>query len=279
MLGELQNQVKGNMFYIIAFTLRSGSNLLCDYLFASGLGQPTEYFQYPYGVANRGHYTQLDVPSDDFKLYFSRLLTHRALNGYFGVKLTWDQKNVLLEEARQHFGEICGLSDLFPDTKWIYLRRRDKVAQALSLWRAIKSGQWFSSAEVTGDLYPEYDFFKIFSLFFTLLVEEYLWDEYFHSEHVEPAMIFYEDLISNPQAILADLMEFLRGANGLASISNEANIQIIQNLSIQRDQYSEEIRAQFVEDLDHLGVSPYWQSREVQLKRWLEFFGEGLWKQ
>ncbi len=105
-MNELHDQVADKKYYMIAFTLRSGSNLLCDYLSVNGAGVPTEYFQYPYGIANRGHYDQLSVPLDDFKSYLARLLAQRSQNNFFGVKLTWDQKNVLREELHRHFGAV-----------------------------------------------------------------------------------------------------------------------------------------------------------------------------
>jgi len=152
--------------YMIAFTARSGSTLLCDYLTANGLGYPTEYFQHPFGVANKWHYDQLGCPPDDFMGFVSRLLVLRANNGIFGAKITWDQKNALLEEANRYNSTFHDMGDLSPGIKWIYLRRRDKVAQAVSLWRAAKTGRWHSTDPLPPNPYPPYDYFAIFRYFF-----------------------------------------------------------------------------------------------------------------
>src|SRR5439155_12146435 len=131
--------------YTIVFTPRSGSNLLCDVLRANGLGQPSEYFQHPLGVANAAYYRELGVSPDDFKTFLTRLVTDKSQNGIFGVKLTWDHKNVLVEALRRHFGRNDGLVALSPRLRWVHLQRRDKIGQAISLWRASKSGIWTSS--------------------------------------------------------------------------------------------------------------------------------------
>jgi LPS sulfotransferase NodH len=38
----------GFTIYFVSFTFRTGTNLLCDYLSANGLGFPAECFQCPY---------------------------------------------------------------------------------------------------------------------------------------------------------------------------------------------------------------------------------------
>ena len=36
---------------------------------------------------------------------------------------------------------------MFPNLRIIFVRRRDKVAQAVSLWKAIQTQQWRNEAE------------------------------------------------------------------------------------------------------------------------------------
>ena len=72
--------------YFISFTFRSGTNLLCDYLSANGLGFPAEYFQHPYRERNRELFEELDIQNNDLATYLERLLLRRSRNGVFGVQ-------------------------------------------------------------------------------------------------------------------------------------------------------------------------------------------------
>jgi LPS sulfotransferase NodH len=265
--------------YMIVFTLRSGSNLLCDFLRANGLGQPSEYFQHPLGVANAAYYQELGVAPDDFKTFLTRLLTEKRQNGIFGVKLTWDHKNVLVDALRRHFGRSDGLLALSPRQRWIYLRRRDRIGQAISLWRALKSGAWTSSAPRGGEAGEVgYDFFRLLGLLQAILTEEYLWEEFFQTHGIEPVRVFYEDLLRAPAAAVLRVARAVQEAAGVELIRCEADVRLGTNLAVQRDRRSAELAARMHDDLDHLGVTDYWQPRAQELARWLRFFeGEG-WK-
>jgi len=265
--------------YTIVFTPRSGSNLLCDVLRANGLGQPSEYFQHPLGVANAAYYRELGVSPDDFKTFLTRLVTDKSQNGIFGVKLTWDHKNVLVEALRRHFGRNDGLVALSPRLRWVHLQRRDKIGQAISLWRASKSGIWTSSTPRSGEADElEYDFFGLLSMLQAILTEEHLWEEFFQTEGIEPVRVLYEDLLREPAAAVLRVARAVQEAAGVELIRCEADLRLRTSLAVQRDGRSAELAARMRDDLDHLGVTAYWQPRARELARWLRFFeGEG-WK-
>lgn len=263
--------------YLIAFTLRNGSTLLCDYLASNGFGQPTEYFQYPFGVANRWHYDRLGVSPDDFKGYLRELFNQCADNGIFGAKLTWDHKNVLLEEAQRQDASIEDIHDIFPDLRWVYLKRQDKIAQAVSTWRAAKTGRWHSPDPVSENNQPEYDYFGIFRYYFTILVEEHLWDDYFQRLKLQPAIIYYEDLIHDTRNTVMQLMDYIQGQNKIIKNLDELNLST--PLSKMRDEYSERIKTYFMKDLYNIGASKHWESRQEIVQRWLNFFAQEHWKE
>ena len=65
----------------------------------------------------------------------------------FGVKLMWNQ----LPDLEQHaaalpeFAGLAGsdlLDRLFVRPSYVWMRRRDKVRQAISLWRALQTRIW-----------------------------------------------------------------------------------------------------------------------------------------
>ena len=100
--------------YFISFTFRSGTNLLCDYLSANGLGFPAEYFQHPYGERNRELFEELDIQNNDLATYLERLLLRRSRNGVFGAKMAWDHRNLLVEEIAKRFPGLTELENVFP---------------------------------------------------------------------------------------------------------------------------------------------------------------------
>lgn len=261
--------------YIIAFTLRSGSNLLCDYLTSNGLGQPTEYFQYPFGIANKHHYDNLGVQPDDFKGFISNLVLQRSKGGVFGFKITWDQKNALLDALNKEFCVERHIPDFLLNGKWIYLRRKDRLAQAISLWRASKSGQWLSKGAITDNIRPPYDFFGIFHRLQSILTEEYLWSDYFLQLGISPLQLFYEDFIKHPTQTVLDVIRYVHGKD---AIDEDFEVQCQSSLVVQRDAYSDELKSHLIRDLYAIGVQDHWITRNDELTRWVTFFHQEGWR-
>ena len=244
----------GVTFYAIAFIFRSGSNALCEYLTVNGLGQPTEYFKIPFGEANRHHYEAMGIAPDDFRSFLTELVSQRSPNGIFGCKLAWHQKNALLAQARECFEGVEEIEDIFPDIWWFFLRRRDRIAQAVSRWRAQQSGQWLSGEPVTGELYPAYDYEGLLECFRNIVAQEQLWKDYFERRQLRPQEVWYEDLCLDPQRVVFDLARSIQAAAGVELIRDMAEVKLISSCAVQRDEYSEEIKALFTRDLYRIGV-------------------------
>src|ERR1700677_1589135 len=160
--------------YLVCATQRSGSTLLCELLRATDVaGAPDEYFErlretglprHPHqyfaepsvqDIAKRLPPTVLGHPEQpgEFEHWFRYVLQRgTTLNGVFGAKMMWNY----LDEFKLRMAELPGLSHLsfneqlkavFPGLQVIFMRRRDKVAQAVSLWKAIQTQQWRTESE------------------------------------------------------------------------------------------------------------------------------------
>lgn len=139
--------MKADVVFCVLATPRCGSTLFCDTLNNTGLvGWIEEWFNIEY------FYSWQMVTGIDFTLskYVDWVIRHTIKDtGVFGVK--WHIAQV--EYMRKQFD--FGLENIKFD-KIFYLRRRDKIAQAVSMARALKSDQFRSYEESCTNELPEY---------------------------------------------------------------------------------------------------------------------------
>lgn len=190
--------------YCIAFSTRTGSTLMCQDLESIGLNQQVELFQepnYPEDPEGAMEYlrARVDVNPESF-----------------GFKVSWEQARELCD--RLHPGRQTAdpdLHQLFPHMRWILLSRRDKVMQAVSNWRATKTGLWHDPAvrgdkgQVAEHLQPEFDPVEASKYFLQMAGEELLWRDYFSRIGVEHLEVVYEDYVGNRLAGLQRICDFL----------------------------------------------------------------------
>ncbi|MEM9161529.1 MAG: Stf0 family sulfotransferase [Cyanobacteria bacterium P01_F01_bin.4] len=197
--------------YMVCSTVRSGSTLLCKTLEQlDGGGQPQEYFH-----RHTLQRLNLDHNPDAFLRYchtiFEESLTK---HGVFGLKMHWWQLFDFLRLARQsprfeHQSDLDILNSLFPDLSFIYLQRRDIVAQAVSAAIASQTGQWekfkHSSSKGTKPVKAKplkFQPWRIYEWHQALKAHNQFWQDFFIENHLEHHDIVYEDLVEAfPQEI------------------------------------------------------------------------------
>jgi trehalose 2-sulfotransferase len=108
------------------------------------------------------------------------------------------------------------LDAVFPRLKIIFIRRRVKVAQAVSLWKAIQTQQWRTesesdSEEVEDDETPdvEYDYRAIEHLLNELHRWDAHWEAWFHATGREPIRVFYDEFTVNRAAMIGRVLDAL----------------------------------------------------------------------
>ena len=95
------------------------------------------------------------------------------------------------------------MSAFFPNLSYIWIRRDDKLRQAISLWKAIQSQRWRLDDRATEDGAPLAFSYKAISHLHSRLIEEdKCWDRYFHEVRLSPIIVKYEDLSSSPEGVL-----------------------------------------------------------------------------
>jgi LPS sulfotransferase NodH/predicted SAM-dependent methyltransferase/carbonic anhydrase/acetyltransferase-like protein (isoleucine patch superfamily) len=256
---------------LIAFTMRCGSNFLCEHLRANGIGDPAEYFQYPFGVANRQFYDDLGVDYGDFTGFLDALIENKSVNDIFSVKIAWDHKNAFLDAIKKIDSSIDSLEDFFPGARWLFLRRHDKVAQAISLWKAQKTGVWVAkNSSMPVKEKPEYKFFEILDSLMHILVEDLFWERYFYERKIDPLTLYYEDYEQNVKNAVLMVARYL-GVSEQLRLSEPNDIASVDAIVKQRDSYSEEIYRRFKSDILQIGVEDYWSERSADISRWKGF--------
>jgi trehalose 2-sulfotransferase len=185
--------------YVICTTPRSGSNFHCEVLHSTGVaGRPDEYFWNDAFWQER-----LGIP--DFAGYVERVFQDgTSPNGVFGVKLMWSY----LDDLLPRLAEVAGLTGadppavlpaIFPNPRYLWLIRRDKVRQGISWYRAWKSDTWRSTGHRPGpDVEPAFGYPEIKGLVEQAIRSDRSWQAYFEQYAVEPLIVTYEDLAADP---------------------------------------------------------------------------------
>ena len=187
--------------YGIAFTPRSGSTWITDIVGRTKLlGHPGEYFNIN-AARPSIHHAACTTMED----YFQWLCRARSSNGVFGFEISAPWLELLRQEEKL---DVLGDVDL-----WFFLRRRDFVLQAVSLYLASSSGVFHlrdesgrgpAQSRVSGDV--SYDAEAIFERALHIMHGEFLLARYFRERSMEPELLWYEDLIAaGPQAFLRAL--------------------------------------------------------------------------
>ncbi|MCG5211965.1 Stf0 family sulfotransferase [Streptosporangium soli] len=147
----------GNIGYLVLGAPRSGTNLLCHALHATGeAGEPDEWYGLSrlhrrllrWGLAHPD--SRQEAPrATDWPAYRQRLAERAAGEGRFGVKVFPYHVDPLFRS-----GQLSSPVDLLPtgyraDIRVIVVSRRDVVAQAVSMAIASRTGVF---ADVPGDV-------------------------------------------------------------------------------------------------------------------------------
>jgi LPS sulfotransferase NodH len=182
--------------YLIASTPRSGSHFLGHLLFGTGaLGSPLEYL-HPAHMR-----TWMSVLGVDSLSAMMESLSRRRTSpsGWFGIKAHWPE-----------FARIAGdeaLRDALPIRRYIFIRRRDRIAQAISALIAFQTKALISFHAPIGE--PRYDFGAIRGAVAGLDAQNRQWEDFFERRSIAPLIVDYEDLVADADrvvdAILTDL--------------------------------------------------------------------------
>jgi LPS sulfotransferase NodH len=220
--------------YIICTTMRSGSTMLASGLRDTGVcGRPAEHFAPPV------HLPQSRLFDMDPAEYRRLLIEQRRANpvaevlanilsdgttpnGVFGTKIHFQRPysdfHNAVELLQEYFGDrLAPLHELFarafPSLKYIWLRRRDRVAQAVSLFKAVRTSEFVrveGSTDVVGSVTEhDFDFAKVSRFADWLQSGEDGWQAYFRRHKLAPCVVEYETLVASYEPTMRTVLDFL----------------------------------------------------------------------
>jgi len=205
--------------YFICATPRSGSWLL-----AAGLedtrvaGHPNEWFNEKEEKV-RCDLWGIPYPTTTYEQYLEKVMEAGAAGtDIFGVKCLSQSFRDLMVKLRtiSEYRDLPSgklISTVFPNTRYIWLSRRDRVRQAISYCRAIQTHVWF---DIEGDPQPSgnhplpiYDPAEISRCESILKDQEAVWQDYFQESGLLPFRLYYEDLAANYENTVIEVLRYI----------------------------------------------------------------------
>jgi len=219
-----------SLVYFVCATPRSGSTLLCKSLAATGVaGKPEEYFERlrhaglprePREYFNGVDPEVLDLlpetrtgdPAEtDLDRELPRYLEEGTTpNGVFGSKLMWSYFDDLLARlgTTPDGAALEALEARFGSRpRWVHVTRRDKVAQAVSLWKAVQTRAWNHTEEDCAE--PTYDDRGIDYLRAQVSAHDDAWADWFAAKGIVPLHVEYETFVDSHQATVRRVLDHL----------------------------------------------------------------------
>ncbi|MBR8827144.1 MAG: sulfotransferase [Gomphosphaeria aponina SAG 52.96 = DSM 107014] len=207
--------------YAVITTPRSGSTFLCEALKSTNIaGYPVEHLRQPSAIlAVHCHF--------DYLRYLKIMMTHKVTeNGVFGTKFISHFLEVLETKTSLNFEKIVNTYI----SKFVYLVRRDKVAQAVSVVMAKKTNVWHIFNQETEQEYQarlndldveENDLEEVRKYYENILEQEAYLENLFQVYNISPLIVEYEQLLADPDGEIQKILRYL----GVFAGEQQINIQ------------------------------------------------------
>lgn len=144
------------------------------------------------------------------QLWRSVLRRRCSPNGVFGLKAFPTQLEQLKRSNRPLLDDV--LEAILPrgaDRRIVYLRRRDRIRQAVSYARASMSGVWRKEQEKPGAEPVEYSDEAIEAAKRGIAFQEGVWEQMFGELGIEPLTIWHEDAVADGELIVRTVADHL----------------------------------------------------------------------
>jgi LPS sulfotransferase NodH len=161
-------------------------------------------------------------------------------NGVFGTKIMWAYFRDFVRLARRDGRQDVKPKDIpaavFPNLgSFVWIRRRDTVRQAISLWRALQTWEWRQDGDFKAEK-PALRFSYVAVDHLKLRIDEHnaAWKKFFTSYGIKPIEIVYEDFVKDYEGATLELLDRIG-----VSVPDGVTISI-SNMKRQADSLSED---------------------------------------
>ena len=186
--------------YFVASSYRCGSQYLCSRLWQTGvLGAPSEVLSPTNEMRIFMNRFKTSSPAE----YVATLVERRtSKNGVFAMKAHFHHFEAFLR------GYPSLLQVLSPMT-FIYISREDKIAQAVSMAKALQTGRWTSrmAAEPVSPL--QYDREMIANCLEDIKQQDLNWRRWFETHNVTPFQVTYNEVATDADRVVRNIVELL----------------------------------------------------------------------
>lgn len=157
-------------------------------------GNPLEYFH----ATHWKNWAQRCKTEDPEQIFLNMVRYRTSPVGIFGTKAHWPQFAAVQNTALQTY---------FDNARFIYLRRQDILAQAVSWEIASQTGSWVST--MGSQKNPRFNRQKILNRIEEVLQQRQNWERFFAIHNPPVLEITYEDLQGYPARELNKISRFL----------------------------------------------------------------------
>jgi LPS sulfotransferase NodH len=204
--------------YFVCGTPRNGGSLLCGLLKSTGVaGRPEEYF-----VREFQSYWSERWGTEPAAYLRGMVEEATTANGVFGAKLMWPHVSELLRKLPgrrpvRARGQAARIERAFPNTRYVWLSRDDRLAQAISLSKAMQTGDWTAGEErapwapprPSSTDAPRFDFKDIRRYMKQVTRDDEAWRRWFSANGIQPFRVRYEDLAEDMEGMTRAVLAFL----------------------------------------------------------------------
>jgi len=138
----------------------------------------------------------------------------RTNNGVLAVRIMWGTLDEMTAELSQLYPKFASddlrlIREAFGNLKFIYIYRKDVIAQAISLYRAERTDYWHSTENQKSNQQLTYDFGEIKSRVEMLNEHNSAWKSWFKAVDIKPLSVCYEEFSIDPISVTKGVLQFL----------------------------------------------------------------------
>jgi LPS sulfotransferase NodH len=177
--------------FVIASAYRAGSTMLATTLWEKGtFGAPWDYFNFE---SREMDIMMARIGAKSLDEYVAKLFQLRVSpNGVFGTKTHFHHFESVLQQSKELRRRLAG-------ARYIYVNRRDKIAEAISMAKALQTNSWTSFASARRvPLFYSHEF--ISDCLREVMRQTEDWWRWFGSCAIEPYVVEYEEFIADVPA-------------------------------------------------------------------------------